>query len=227
MFQSPEERTTMATQDFRHDWLARTLALFAALVVGAGVPSASAQSAASSTIHGVVKDDTGGALPGVTVTLTSPALQVGQRVDTTAADGSYRFEQLPGGTYHLKFELAGFGTFVRSDLAIAIGFTSRVDATMSVGSLQETVTVSGASPVVDLTSSGTASNFTSETIETVPRGRDLWAVVDMAPGAVRDGAPDIGGSKMAQRPDMSSYGVVAQPKLEVEGINITTGGDPQ
>jgi hypothetical protein len=81
--------------------------------------------------------------------------------------------------------------------------------------------------VVDLTSSGTASNFTSETIETVPRGRDLWAVVDMAPGALRDGAPDIGGSKMAQRPDMSSYGVVAQPKLEVEGINITTGGDPQ
>jgi len=203
------------------------VALLAALVMCIGVPVASAQSAASSTIHGIVKDDTGGALPGVTVTLTSPALQVGQRVATTEADGAYRFEQLPGGAYEIRFELTGFTTFVRNDLLIAIGFTARVDATLSVGALQETVTVSGASPVVDLTSSGTSSNFTAQTIETVPRGRDLWAVVDMAPGALREGAPDIGGSKMAQRPDMSSYGVVAQPKLEVEGINITTGGDPQ
>ena len=205
------------------------LQIAALLVLFSGVvaPPAHAQSSSSSTIHGLVKDDTGGALPGVTVTITSPALQVGQRTTTTGADGTYRFEQLPGGTYQLKFELQGFGAYVRNDLQLAIGFTSRVDATMSVGAVQETVTVSGASPVVDLTSSGTSSNFTAQTIETVPRGRDLWAVVDMAPGAAREGAPDIGGSKMAQRPDMSSYGVVAQPKLEVEGINITTGGDPQ
>jgi len=194
---------------------------------GIVAPPAYAQSSSSSTIHGFVKDDTGGALPGVTVTITSPALQVGQRTTTTGADGTYRFEQLPGGMYQLKFELQGFGAYVRNDLQLAIGFTSRVDATMSVGAVQETVTVSGASPVVDLTSSGTSSNFTAQTIETVPRGRDLWAVLDMAPGASRDGAPDVGGSRMALRPDMSSYGVVAQPKLEVEGINITTGGDPQ
>ena len=126
-----------------------------ALVLMVGVPLASAQSAASSTIHGLVKDDTGGALPGVTVTLTSPALQVAQRVTTTEADGAYRFEQLPGGAYQVKFELTGFGSFVREELQLAIGFTARVDATLSVGGLQETVTVSGASPVVDLTSSGT------------------------------------------------------------------------
>ena len=201
--------------------------LFVLVMSGALAAPASAQTSASGTIHGVVKDDTGGALPGVAVTIASPALQVGTKATTTGADGEYRFEQLPGGTYQLKFELQGFGSYVRSDLVLAIGFTSRVDATLSVGALAETVTVSGASPVVDLTSSGTASNFTAQTIETVPRGRDLWAVVDMAPGALREGAPDIGGSKMAQRPDMSSYGVVAQPKLEVEGINITTGGDPQ
>jgi hypothetical protein len=102
-----------------------------------------------------------------------------------------------------------------------------VDVTLSVGALEESVTVSGAAPVVDLTSSGTASNFTAEALETVPRGRDLWSVVDMAPGVAREGAPDIGGSRMASRPDMGTYGVIAQPKLEVEGINITTGGDPQ
>src|SRR5882672_8546776 len=104
------------------------LALLTALVACVGVAVASAQSAASSTIHGIVKDDTGGALPGVTVTLTSPALQIGQRATTTEADGAYRFEQLPGGAYEIKFELTGFGTFVRNDLQIAIGFTARVDA---------------------------------------------------------------------------------------------------
>jgi len=205
----------------------RCALLIVYFVVSGAVAPAIGQTSSSGTIHGAVKDDTGGALPGVTVTIASPALQVGTKAVTTGADGAYRFEQLPGGTYQLKFELQGFGTYVRSDLQLAIGFTSRVDATLSVGALAETVTVSGASPVVDLTSSGTASNFTAQTIETVPRGRDLWAVLDMAPGAARDGAPDVGGSRMALRPDMSSYGVVAQPKLEVEGINITTGGDPQ
>ena len=89
------------------------------------------------------------------------------------------------------FTLAGFRTFVRDDLRITIGFTARVDATMRVGQLQETVTVSGAAPVVDLTSSGTAANFTTETLTAVPRSRDLWMVVDMAPGVARPGAPVV------------------------------------
>jgi hypothetical protein len=204
--------------------LASLLVWFGAMVA---VPSVSAQGARASTIHGIVIDSTGGALPGVTVTLTSPALQVREIVAVTEGDGAYRFGDLPAGMFKITFELPGFNTFIRDDLRLTIGFTARVDATMTVGAVQEAVTVSGASPVVDLTSSGTASNFTEEVLETVPRGRDLWSVVDMAPGVSRDGAPDIGGSRMASRPDMATYGVVAQPKLEVEGINITTGGDPQ
>jgi uncharacterized surface anchored protein len=93
----------MRADDGRRDSRLEVPALVTALVLMVGVPIASAQSAASSTIHGIVKDDTGGALPGVTVTLTSPALQVAQRVTTTEADGAYRFEQLPGGAYQLKF----------------------------------------------------------------------------------------------------------------------------
>jgi hypothetical protein len=205
------------------------LALVAAILWSCAVaaPPVWAQGARSSTIHGVVTDDTGGALPGVTATLSSPALQVKQIVVVTGPDGSYRFGELPAGIYRLTFELPGFSTFVRDDVRLTIGFTARMDVTMAVGALEESVTVSGAAPVVDLTASGTASNFTAEALETVPRGRDLWAVVDMAPGVSREGAPDIGGSRMASRPDMGTYGVVAQPKLEVEGINITTGGDPQ
>src|SRR5712691_8962968 len=111
---------------------------------------------AGSTIHGTVKDETAGALPGVTVTLASPALQVVQMVIVTDADGNYRFGELPAGTYRLKFELQGFKTFVLDELRLAIAFVARADATMAVGGLEESITVTGASPVVDLTTTTTS-----------------------------------------------------------------------
>ncbi len=203
--------------------LAVVLAL--AFTAAAGGSTAWAQAAASSTIHGAATDGTGAALPGVTVTLSSPQLQAQQRVVVTQADGTYRFTDLPGGTYRLSFELPGFSPFVRNELRITIGFTARVDATMSVGGIQESVTVSGQSPVVDLSSTSTSATFTSEVLEEVPRGRDFQSVVEMAPGVTRAGAPDVGGSQMAQRPAMSTYGLEATPKIVVEGINITTGSD--
>jgi hypothetical protein len=184
-----------------------------------------AQAAASSTIHGIASDESGAAVPGVTVTLTSPQLQTKERVTVTEGDGTYRFTDLPAGTYRLAFTLAGFRTFVRDDLRITIGFTARVDATMPVGGIEESVTVSGQSPVVDLSSTSTAATFTTEILEEIPRGRDMQSVVEMAPGVTRAGAPDVGGSQMAQRPAMSTYGMEATPKIQVEGINITTGSD--
>jgi Carboxypeptidase regulatory-like domain len=196
-----------------------------ALSLAAGVPAAWAQGAASSTIHGTVTDETGATLPGVTITLSSPQLQAQQRTTITEADGTYRFTELPGGTYRVSFELTGFRSFVRDELRITIGFTARVDANLAVGGLEEAVTVSGQSPVVDLSNTATRATFTTEVLESVPRGRDFQSVVEMAPGVTREGAPDVGGSQMAQRPSMSTYGVQATPKIQVEGINITTGSD--
>ena len=184
-----------------------------------------AQGGRTSVIHGVVTDDSDAAMPGVTVNLTSPALQVPLLSAVTGTDGTYRFGELPAGTFRVSFELAGFSNFVREDVRLTIGFTARIDAKMAIGTLTESVTVSGQSPVVDLTATGTAATFTNETLNEIPRGRDLWAVVEMAPGVSRAGAPDVGGSRMASRPAMETYGVEAQPKLEVEGINISTGGD--
>lgn len=206
------------------DWKL-TLVITLALGMVGGVHMAWAQAAASSTIHGTATDDTGAALPGVTVTLTSPQLQTKERVTITEGDGTYRFTDLPAGTYRLSFVLPGFRSFVREDLRITIGFTARVDATMGVGGIEESVTVSGQSPVVDLTSTSTSATFTSEILEEIPRGRDMQSVVEMSPGVTRAGAPDVGGSQMAQRPAMSTYGVEATPKIQVEGINITTGSD--
>ena len=76
-----------------------------------------------------------------------------------------------------------------------------------------------------MSSTSTSATFTSEVLEEVPRGRDFQSVVEMSPGVTRQGAPDVGGSQMAQRPAMSTYGLEATPKISVEGINITTGSD--
>ena len=203
--------------------LARTLLVAIGVLGSASLVAA--QGGRTSVIHGVVTDDSDAAMPGVTVNLTSPALQVPLLSAVTGTDGTYRFGELPAGTFRVSFELAGFSNFVREDVRLTIGFTARIDAKMAIGTLTESVTVSGQSPVVDLTATGTAATFTNETLNEIPRGRDLWAVVEMAPGVSRAGAPDVGGSRMASRPAMETYGVEAQPKLEVEGINISTGGD--
>ncbi len=185
---------------------------------------ASAQSVSSGTIQGTIRDQSGGVLPGVTATLTSPALQVRELVQVTGAEGEYRFVDLPAGTYLLKFELTGFSTLIREDLRLTVGFTARVDESMKVGAMEESVTVSGQSPVVDMTSTSAAVAFTKEILESVPRGRDLQNVLAMAPGVTQE-TMDVGGSTLAQRQDTASYGVEAQPKLQYEGMNIAMGAD--
>lgn len=153
-----------------------------------------AQSVASGTIHGTVKDETGGALPGVAATLTSASLQVSQLTTVTDAQGDYRFVNLPAGLYRLKFELSGFTTVVRDELRLTVGFVARIDGAMKVGALEEAVTVSGQSPVVDVSSTSASVAFTREVLDAVPRGRDLQNVFAMAPG-VTQATPDVGGSK--------------------------------
>jgi Carboxypeptidase regulatory-like domain len=183
-----------------------------------------AQSVSSGTIQGTIKDASGGVLPGVTVTLSSPALQVGQLIQVTDAAGNYRFVDLPAGTYRLKFELAGFSTLIRDELRLTVGFAARVDEQLKVGVLEESVTVSGQSPVVDVTNTSASVAFTKEVLDGVPRGRDLQNVFAMAPG-VTQATMDVGGSTMAQRQNLSSYGVASQPKLQVEGMNVAMGAD--
>jgi hypothetical protein len=185
---------------------------------------ASAQSVSSGTINGTVRDESGGVLPGVTATLTSPALQVREIVQVTDSEGAYRFVDLPAGTYNLKFELTGFSTLIREDLRLTVGFTARVDESMKVGAMSESVTVSGQSPIVDITSTSAAVAFTKEVLENVPRGRDLQNVLAMAPG-VTQATMDVGGSTLAQRQDTASYGMESQPKLQYEGMNIAMGAD--
>jgi outer membrane receptor protein involved in Fe transport len=197
--------------------LLAVVSLFASLSAAQGV--------GSGTIQGKVTDESGASLPGVTVTLTGPALQVPQMVTTTETDGTYSFRDLRAGEYQVAYELSGFQRIVRAGLRLTVGFVAKVDATMKVNAIQESVTVSAASPVVDTTTTASSTNFTNEVLESVPRGRAIWDVLAMAPGVTAAAAPDVGDSGMSHRSNLSNYGGTGLPKLSIEGVNVQTLND--
>src|SRR5713226_2886111 len=110
---------------------------------------ARAQSSTTGAIAGVVKDTTGAVLPGVTVEAASPALIEKVRTVVTDGQGQYKIVELRPGPYTVTFSLPGFSTVKREGIELTTGFTAVTDAVLRVGSVEETVTVSGASPVVD------------------------------------------------------------------------------
>src|SRR2546426_2678363 len=120
-------------------------------IVSAAPVSMNAQNNQTGNIHGVVTDQSAALIPGVTVTLTSPALIVPQVAATDEA-GGYHFEQLPVGIYKVTFDLPGFRQYIRENIQITAGFSAELKVQLSVGTVDETVTVSDASPVVDTTS---------------------------------------------------------------------------
>ena len=193
---------------FVHRSLSTIVAVVLMLLV-VNVWSASAQSSLS-TIQGSVKDESGAAVPGVTITLTSPALQVPQIVAVSEADGNYRIGELPAGTYKITFELTGFKTVVLSEFRLGIGFVARADASMIVGGLEETVTVTGASPVVDLSTTTTSVNLTRETLDSLPSGRGLQQLFAMTPG-VTTNQVDVGDSAMWGTP-LQALVAIANPE---------------
>ena len=166
-----------------------TLAAFAILVLANPV---SAQFVSTASIEGAVTDESGAALPGVTVTLSSPALQTAQMAEATNGQGRYRFTNLPGGIYQVRFELAGFQTFLRGELQIGAGFAAKVDAVLKLGTLEETVTVSGASPVVDVTTTSGAQTLSPELVnQLIPGSRMYGDMARLVPGLVATSAPNL------------------------------------
>ncbi len=176
------------------------------------------------SINGTVNDNTGAVLPGVAVTATGPAI-MGARTAVTNEQGQYRFPALPPGTYKLRYELAGFSTIVREGITVNIGFTATVNIQLQLASLAETVTVTGASPVVDTQNTNVQTNFTLEMIKSLPNARDIWALISVAPGTTMSSF-DVGGSRAGTQTGYQAYGRGDQVRVQVDGANATedTGG---
>jgi outer membrane receptor protein involved in Fe transport len=197
-------------------------AVLAALIVAACILPASAQEFRG-RINGVVTDNSQAVLPGVTVTAESPAL-IQPQVTTTGEDGTYRFPALPAGVYRVTFELPGFQKVVRENIRVVINTTLSVDASMNVAALQESVTVSGASPVVDTSTTTVGTNFTRELLTEIPNARDIWAALSQAPGFQMTGY-DVGGSHTGTQTGFIAYGVDDQRTTRIEGVNTTESTD--
>jgi hypothetical protein len=190
-----------------------SVVIFSLGVLMAG--AAFAQQPAS--IYGTVTDESGAVLPGVTVVVSSPALQGGSRTTVAEGNGEYRVTPLPIGIYDIEYTLEGFRTVSRKDIRVTVGFAARVDVAMSVGSLEERITVTGASPVVDVTQTAAATVLTLEALETTPNSRQgLVTLYSMAPG-VR-GQLDVGGSSLNTEPSVSSFGQPGEPEAWLEGV---------
>ena len=191
--------------------------LMVGLVPLAGLAFAQAQEA---SIIGQAKDESGAVLPGVTVTATSPALQVPQVTDVTNERGEYRLTPLPIGSYAVEYTLAGFQTMRRTEVRLTAGFIAKVDVTLKVGALAETVTVSGAAPVVDVTSTTTRTQLTREALEVIPTGRaGIQSVLMQAPGARTN--LDTG-SSFAANPTFRVFGRDYEAWVTVEGFPTTS-----
>ena len=200
----------------------RTALVVCSLFALTAIASAQSVTATTGTINGRVSDASGAILPGVTITLASQSMQ-GTRTAVTSEDGTYRFPAVPPGEYRITYELPGFGTVVRDAIRITLGFTATVNVELKVASLEETVTVTGDSPVVDVSSTATAAVFDAERLASLPNARDFWAVLAMAPG-IGVARIDVGGSAAGTQTPYSAYDTKSdQHRPMVEGIVNTEG----
>ena len=192
------------------------------VLASSGVSFAQGGGASSTgTIQGRVSDAQGAVLPGVTVTATSPSMP-GLQTAVSSETGNYRFPALPPGTYALTYDLAGFNTLKREGVEIRLGFTATVNVELALATLQETVTVSGASPIIDTTATRTVQNFKLTELQSIPNGRDMWALLAVTP-AVQMSRIDVGGNRAGTQTGYTAYGFSGQVRVLIEGINTTEG----
>ena len=156
-----------------------------ALLIGAITAGVSYAQRLTGTIRGTVTDEKGLPLPGVTVALSSPVLLGGVHSQVTGENGIYRFANLPPGTYAIIFSLEGFQKIERLGLEVAVKGTVTEDIILKQATLEESITVVGEAPIIDVTSSGTSTNYGKDLLEKMPSGRASYLdVVKLAPGVI-------------------------------------------
>ena len=190
--------------DFREGRCVDLLPLVVLTLAGLalGETAASAQA-----IAGVVKDTTGAVLPGVTVEVSSPVLIEKTRDAVSDSDGQYKILNLRPGTYVVTFTLPGFSVIKREGIEITNDFTAQVNAEMRIGGIEETITVSGQSPLIDTQSVTQKKSLTSEMIDALPTGRSFQNLSVLVPGVtIALGSQDVGGTGGERYQTLSVHG---------------------
>jgi hypothetical protein len=173
---------------------------------------------AQGTLTGTVRDTSGGVLPGVTVEASSPALIEKVRTAVTDSSGQYRITSLNPGTYTLTFRLTGFNIYRREGIEISGTATLTIPADLRVGALEETITVTGETPVVDVQTTQRETVLSSEVVNTMPGNRSVGTLLNAIPGLnVNDGA-------LAASPTMTFFaargGPINEGRMAINGMTI-------
>jgi carboxypeptidase family protein len=193
--------------------------LLVCTVVGLMAGSAAAQ-ITNGEVIGKVTDQTNAAVPGVTVTLESPAIQQ-PMVTVTQASGAFRFVQVPIGTYTISFTLPGFKTVKRAGVVVETGFSAEINTKLEVSTREEVVNVTAATPVVDTKNTAVGAVFNRETLDVIPTARDPWMVINMVPGVIMSGV-NVGGSASGQQLTATVRGGASSQNMwNIEGASTT------
>ena len=193
---------------------------------------ASAQSTTTGAITGSVKDETGAVLPGVAVDASSPALIEKTRTATTDTQGNFKILDLRPGTYTITFKLSGFASLTRGGLELTTGFTATVNAEMRPAGVEQTVTVTGATPVVDIQNIRQQMVLPREVWEALPTGKNIQSYTSLVPGAIMSpSSQDVGGSKGDFGTGAFTYHGTGtgDSQVVIDGMNFqvqTSGGGP-
>ena len=192
---------------------------------------APATALAQATITGVVRDTSGAVLPGVSVEASSPVLIEKTRTAISDSSGQYRIVDLRPGTYDVSFTLPGFNTLRRTGIELTGTFAATVSAELRLGSLEETVTVTGEAPVVDVQSVNRQRVLTREVMDAIPAGRSHLDVAALVPGlqvnvsGTRGTLADVGGTNNLQNMTLTMHGGRSfDTRLMVDGIRIGNAG---
>ena len=174
--------------------------------------------AQTSGIAGVVKDSSGAVMPGVAVEASSPALIERVRVVTTDSQGQYKIVDLRPGTYTVTFTLPGFSTVKREDIELPATFVASVNVELRVGALEETVTVSGASPVVDMQNVIRRQVVAKDIIDAMPTSKN-WSTIGVMTVGVSSNQNDVGGSAGEHQNQLKAHGGSFNDRLvQMDGL---------
>jgi hypothetical protein len=198
--------------------------LAAAAIVAAAIVLPRA-ALAQASITGTIRDTSGAVLPGVTVEASSPALI--EKVRTAVSDdtGQYRIENLRPGAYTVRFTLSGFSTVAREGIELSGSLTTTVSAELRVGSVEETITVTGEAPVIDLQSAQRQTVLTNEVLNAIPTAGSYNSLLVLVPG-IFGGQQDVS-TGPCNSCTFSAHGTLlsggranSEARLLVEGISI-------